>query len=84
MANAPGTWNVWSGNVGGKPCISYARAEGKDSPELEVDVMDFIRDVPTRNLELPGSTVLSVAVGFEIWNGPISDLQSQDFYVQVE
>jgi hypothetical protein len=75
---------VWAGEVGGKPCISYVRAEGQDSPEVELDLLDFVRDVPTRKLSLPGSTVLSVAVGFEIWSGPISDLQSQDFYVHVE
>jgi hypothetical protein len=84
VSNAPGTWNVWAGDVGGKPCISYVRAEGQDSPEIELDVLDFVRDVPTRNLSLPGSTVLSVAVGFEIWSGPISELRSQDFYVRVD
>jgi Glycosyl hydrolase family 12 len=84
VSNAPGSWNIWGGNVGGKPCISYVRAEGHDSPELEIDVMDFVRDAATRQITLPGSTILSVAVGFEIWNGPIDKLQSQDFYVQVE
>jgi len=84
VTNAPGTWNIWGGNVGGKPCISYVRGEGHDSPELEIDVMDFVRDAATRQIMLPGSTVLSVAVGFEIWNGPITQLQSDDFYVQVE
>ena len=84
VTNAPGTWSIWGGNVGGKPCISYVRAEGHDSPELEIDVMDFVRDAATRQITLPGSTVLSVAVGFEIWNGPITQLESNDFYVQVE
>lgn len=84
VTNAPGSWNIWSGNVGGKPCITYARTEGKDSPELEIDVMDFVRDAAARQISVPGSTVLSVAVGFEIWNGPITNLQSNDFYVQVE
>jgi hypothetical protein len=84
VANAPGTWNVWAGNVNGKPCISYVRAEGQDSPEIELDVLDFVRDAATRNLSLPGSTVLSVAVGFEIWSGPVQELRSQDFYVRVD
>ena len=84
VANAPGTWLLWSGTVGGKPCVSYARADGFDSMELEVDVMDFVRDAAMRNVSLPGSHILSVAVGFEIWNGPITNLQSQDFYVSVE
>jgi len=84
VSNAPGSWNIWDGNVGGKPCVSYVRAEGHDSPELEIDVMDFVRDAASRQITLPGSTVLSVAVGFEIWNGPITKLETNDFYVQVE
>jgi len=84
VTNAPGTWNVWVGTVSGKPCISYVRTEGQDSPELEIDAMDFVRDTAARQISLPGSTVLSVAVGFEIWNGPITKLTSNDFYVQVE
>jgi Glycosyl hydrolase family 12 len=84
VTNAPGSWNVWVGVVGGKPCISYVRTEGQDSPELEIDVMDFVRDTAARQLSLPGSTVLSVAVGFEIWSGPIAKLESNDFYVHVE
>jgi len=84
VTNAPGAWNLWSGDVLGKPCISYVRSEGQDSQELEIDVMDFVRDVPTRQLNLPGTHVISVAVGFEIWNGPITNLESQDFYVNVK
>jgi hypothetical protein len=84
VTNAPGSWNVWVGNVGGKPCISYVRNEGQDSPELEIDVMDFVRDAAARQISMPGSTVLSVAVGFEIWSGPIDELKSDDFYVQVQ
>jgi hypothetical protein len=28
--------------------------------------------------------VLSVAVGFEIWSGPVADLESVDFYVDAQ
>lgn len=84
VPGVPGTWNLWSGTVSGKPCVSYVRPEGKDSLELEFDVLDFVRDVPTRSLTLPGSQILSVAVGFEIWNGPVTNLTSQDFYVDVQ
>jgi len=83
VAHAPGPWNIWVGTVGGKPCISYARQEGYDSPELEIDVMDFVRDAAARQITLPGSTILSVAVGFEIWS-PLANLRSDDFYVQVQ
>jgi glycosyl hydrolase family 12 len=84
VANAPGRWNIWVGVVSGKPCISYVRVEGEDSPALEIDVMDFVRDAGAKQITMPGSTVLSVAVGFEIWSGPIQNLQSNDFYVQVQ
>jgi hypothetical protein len=84
VANAPGTWDIWAGSVGGKPCVSYVRPEGRDSPELEIDAMDFVRDAAARDIALPGTTVLSVAVGFEIWSGPITKLESTDFYVQVD
>jgi len=84
VANAPGYWDIWVGKVGGKPCISYVRREGQDSPELEIDVMDFVRDAGARSISLPGSTVISVAVGFEIWSGPINKLETNDFYVHVE
>lgn len=84
VTNAPGTWNVWVGTVQDKPCISYVRSEGRDSPALEIDVMDFVRDTQARKITLPGTTVLSVAVGFEIWSGPIQNLASDDFYVQVQ
>lgn len=84
VSNAPGKWNLWAGSVGGKPCVSYVRSEGVDSPELEIDVMDFVRDAAARQIELPGTTMLSVAVGFEIWSGPITQLESNDFYVQVQ
>jgi hypothetical protein len=84
VTNAPGVWDLWVGAVGGKPCISYARADNKDSAEAEFDVMDFVRDAAARKVDLPGTTILSVAVGFEIWSGPITNLQSNDFYVQVQ
>jgi hypothetical protein len=84
VKNAPGAWNIWAGTVNNKPIVNYVRAEGYDSPALEMDVMDFVRDAGARQLNLPGSTILSVAVGFEIWSGPITNLQSNDFYVQVQ
>jgi len=49
-----------------------------------MDVMDFVHDAGARKLDLPGTTILSIAVGFEIWSGPITNLQSNDSYVQVQ
>jgi len=84
VKNAPGSWNIWAGIVNNKPIVNYVRAEGYDSPALEMDVMDFVRDASARQLNLPGTNILSVAVGFEIWSGPITKLESNDFYVQVQ
>jgi hypothetical protein len=84
VTNAPGVWDLWAGSVGGKPCVSYVRSENRDSAEVEIDVMDFVRDTQARSIALPGSTILSVAVGFEIWEGPVANLKSTDFYVDVK
>ncbi|KYF61671.1 hypothetical protein BE11_15755 [Sorangium cellulosum] len=83
VANVPGTWNIWNGMVNGLPIVNWVRAEGNDSYEIEFDVMDFVRDAQTRGLSVPGDQVNAVAVGFEIWEGPITNLKSLDFYVDV-
>ena len=46
--------------------------------------MDVYRHAKERGYSLPGSHILSVAVGFEVWNGPVSNLVSEDFYVDVK
>jgi hypothetical protein len=83
VQNVPGTWNIWEGAVNGSPIINWVRAEGQDTDTMEFDIMDFVRDAETRGMTVPGSHVLSVAIGFEIWNGPITNLESVDFYVDV-
>jgi len=84
VQNVEGTWDIWTGEVLGKPIINWVRDEGQDTPSMEFDILDFVRDAETRGLTVPGNHVLSVAVGFEIWNGPITNLESVDFYVDVE
>jgi hypothetical protein len=84
VAGLPGQWNIWTGNVNGHPIVNYVKAEGQDLPELEYDVMDVYRDAIKRNYNLPGSNILAVAVGYEVWNGPITNLVTEDFYVDVE
>lgn len=81
VANVDGLWDIWEGEVNRAPIINYVREEGQDSPRIEFDVLDFFRDAQTRGLQLPGERVLSVAIGFEVWEGPITNLQSLDFYV---
>jgi hypothetical protein len=83
VQNVPGTWNIWTGTVNTRPIINWVRPEGQDSSEIEFDVMDFVRDAETRGFTVPGTHINAVAVGFEIWEGPISDLESVDFYVEV-
>jgi Glycosyl hydrolase family 12 len=80
----PGTWDIWTGTVNSLPITNYVRQEDSDLLELEFDVMDVIADATARDIMLPGDTLLSVAVGFEIWNGPVTNLSSEDFYVNVE
>jgi hypothetical protein len=84
VPNVPGVWDIWTGEVNGSPIINYVRAEGADTLSLEFDVLDFIDHAQASGLEVPGTHVLSVAVGFEIWNGPVTDLVSNDFYVDVQ
>jgi hypothetical protein len=79
----PGKWRLWVGDVNGRPIVNYARNEGQDSYGIEFDVMDFWRDMAARDVALPGSVILAVAVGFEIWSGPIANLETKDFYVDV-
>lgn len=79
--NVEGTWDVWTGMVNGKPIINFVRAENQDTTAMEFDVLDFVRSAEDQGLTVPGTHVLSVAVGFEIWNGPVTNLQSLDFYV---
>jgi hypothetical protein len=81
VENVPGVWDIWTGTVNRAPIVNWVRAEGDDSASLEFDVLDFVRDAERREITVPGTHVLSVAVGFEIWNGPVENLSSVDFYV---
>lgn len=83
VTNVEGTWDIWTGMVLGKPIINWVRAEGQDTYDMEFDALDFVRDARTRGLPIPGTHVLSVAVGFEMWS-PVTNLQSLDFYVDVK
>lgn len=84
VANVPGVWDIWTGSVNNRPIINWVRREGTDSTDIEFDVMDLIRDAQTRGLTITGTQVNAVAVGFEIWKGPVTNLESVDFYVDVK
>lgn len=79
----PGQWNIWAGSVNGHPIVNFVRAEGQDLGELEFNVLDVYNEAKKRNLNLPGDKILAVAVGFEVWNGPVTNLKTDDFYVEV-
>jgi len=81
VKNVQGTWDIWTGSVNNRPIINWVRAENQDTLTMEFDILDFVRDAQERNIMVPGTHVLSVAVGFEIWNGPVTNLESVDFYV---
>jgi hypothetical protein len=88
VAGVPGTWNIRYGTVNAKPIVNYVRVEGQDACEFEFDVMAFVNDAQMRSaatpaLMLPGDTVRAIAVGFEFWNGPFTDVTSEDFYVKL-
>jgi hypothetical protein len=88
VAGVPGTWSIRYGTVNSAPIVNYVRTEGQDACELEFNVMDFINDAQTRSatvsgLTLPGDTVRAIAVGFEFWTGPFSNVKSEDFYVKL-
>lgn len=83
IPNVPGIWDLWAGYNGTRPCISYVRQEDKPSTQIDFDVMDFWRDMQGRGYLEDATHILSVAVGFEIWNGPITNLETTDFCVKV-
>jgi hypothetical protein len=84
VAGVEGVWDIYTGSVNGLPIVNYVRPTGQESASLAFDMMDFIGDAKTRNLNFPGAEVLSVAVGFEIWEGPVSGLSIDDFCVDVQ
>jgi len=84
VANVPGVWNIVAGTVNGLPIVNYVRAEGDDATAIAFDIMGFVRDAEERNLNFPGNDILSVAIGFEIWQGPVTSLKLDDFCVDVQ
>ncbi len=80
----PGNWQIWTGSVNGKPIVNYVKPEGQDLSELEFDVLDVYNDAKSRNYNLPGTHITAVAIGYELWNGTLTNLVTDDFYVDVK
>ncbi|HEX6765039.1 MAG TPA: hypothetical protein VF103_06165 [Polyangiaceae bacterium] len=77
-----GTWDVWIGQNGSRPCISYVRTE--PSLVLSTDLNFFIKDaVANRPNTISNDWYLSnVFIGFEIWSGG-AGLETTSFCVTV-
>jgi Glycosyl hydrolase family 12 len=84
VPGVPGVWDIWAGTVLGKPIINYVAPEGTAVNELSFNVKTFLDDAVAKGYTIPGSEVMSVAIGFEIWEGPVSDLKIEDFCVRVD
>lgn len=78
IPGVPGTWNVWIGNNGTKPCISYVSTT--DIKSLSYDLNLFIKDAVANrpNTILSSWSLTNVFAGFEIWKGGLN-LQSTSF-----
>ncbi len=84
ISDIPGQWNIIAGTVNNLPIVNYVRAEGDDLHEMAFDIMDFVRDAQSRELTMPGNDVLAVAIGFEIWAGPVTNLSLDDFCIDIQ
>jgi len=64
-----GTWDVWIGPNGSRPCISYVRTETALS--LSFDLNAFIRDAVENRPDTIQSAwyLTNIFTGFEIWSG---------------
>jgi hypothetical protein len=78
IPGVPGTWDVWIGPNGSRPCISYVATQ--TTPSLSFDLNAFIRDAVNNrpNTIQAGWYLTNVFTGFEIWRGGV-DLESTGF-----
>lgn len=84
VANVPGVWNIIAGSVNNRPIVNYVRAQGDEVYAMAFDMMDFIRDARARGLNFPGNDLLAIAIGFEIWQGPVTNLTLDDFCLDIQ
>ena len=83
IPGATGTWQVWFGNNGSRPCISYVHSPATTS--LSFDLNQFIKDASQNHGAPIKSTwyLTNVFAGFEIWSGGVG-LKGTNFSVQVD
>lgn len=82
VGSDPAPWDVWVGTVNGSPIVNYVRKNGQESYDFSFNALDFVSHAKA-NYNLPGDTIQSVAIGFEIWSGPVTNLKVEDFCVDV-
>ncbi len=72
IPGVPGTWDIWIGKNGSKPCISYVPRQPLLS--LSFDLNLFIKDAVANrpNTILSSWHLTNVFAGFEIWRGGVN------------
>jgi hypothetical protein len=78
IPGVPGTWDVWVGPNGTRPCISYVRTE--TTLGMSFDLNAFIKDAVTNRPDTIQSNwyLTNVFIGFEIWKGGVG-LETTNF-----
>ncbi|HET9933368.1 MAG TPA: hypothetical protein VFQ35_21840 [Polyangiaceae bacterium] len=80
VSGVSGSWNIWLGNNGPVPCISYVRTQSIQS--MTFDLNAFIQHAVGRGTIKSNWYLSNVFAGFEIWNGGVG-LESSGFYAIV-
>lgn len=81
VPGAPGTWNVWIGENGQTPAISYVAPQTVSY--MDFDLNDFIKHAVARGGTVQNSHYLTnVFVGFEIWRGGVN-VETTSFCAEV-
>jgi len=84
VGSVPGTWDVWTGSVNNAPITNYTRPESSPTNELSFDMKEFFDHAASNGINVPGTHIMSVAIGSEIWEGPVTNLKIEDFCVDIQ
>ena len=78
IAGVPGTWDVWIGLNGTRPCISYVSTQTtlSLSYDLNLFIQDAVKNQP--NTIQSNWYLTNIFTGFEIWRGGVN-LESTSF-----
>jgi hypothetical protein len=72
IAGIPGTWDVWIGPNGSRPCISYVSTTDLKSFSFDLNlfIQDAVKNQP--NTILSTWYLTNIFTGFEIWRGAVN------------